>query len=107
MISKQITMGILLSVLTNSLALADAGPGDDNPEISWNYCMQEAIKAEVWSSKIAPEKVVANAYRVCRPEFKILMTSLPDDAARQAFRRKEKAYFPQHVAFAKRMANAR
>jgi hypothetical protein len=90
----------------SATALADAGPSDD-PETDWTYCVQETIKAVVWSSKVTPEKAVAKAYRDCRPEFNILMRSLPNQTSRDAYRRNVKASLPGEVAFAKRMAKLR
>jgi hypothetical protein len=84
---------------------ADAGP-DDNPEQEWTYCVQESIKAEVWS-KVAPEKAVSNAYRSCRPEFKALMAALPNDAARNTSRKQVARTQKDDLAFARKMANVR
>ncbi len=86
-------------------AFADAGPSG-NPEQEWTYCIQELIKAEVWS-KVAPEKAVSNAYRSCRTEFKALMGALPNDAARNTYRKQVTRTQKDDLAFARKMAKVR
>jgi hypothetical protein len=62
------------------------GPGDEDKVQAWEYCMQEAIKAVVWGSKLSGDAAVKSAYRDCKPDFNAALASLPNNQAKAQFR---------------------
>ncbi len=87
-----------------NLALAGGtGPGTGGVD-DWYFCMQENIKAEVWSNKAkSADAAVAASYRSCRPEFKTAMGTLETPAQKAAFRRDATIEQKQYLRFATKM----
>jgi hypothetical protein len=98
----------LAAALTASSLIAPAmaggtGPGDEDKVQAYYYCMQEAVKAAVWVSKLSGEAAVKSAYRDCRPDFSAALASLPNAKARAKLRADAKRDHAMHVAFAEKM----
>lgn len=91
-------------ILPLSPALASGtGPGTDNPVTAWKWCMQESTIAAAWYGKLPAEQGVADAYRTCRPDFKVVMDTIPEVEGRTEFRRQIMADHAERVNFARRM----
>ena len=101
-------LGAVLLVFPIILPLSPAlargtGPGTENLQRAWDWCMQEAAKAAVWYGKLQAEQGVIDAYRTCRLGFKVVMDTTPEVEARTEFRRQIKADRAERVNFARRM----
>lgn len=93
------TAGAITAMTSDIARCSGTGPDLNNPETVWDWCMQETTKWEVWHDKQPPELAVLTAYRTCRPDFKMLLDSLPSDAARSAYRAKVKIENGSRIAF--------
>lgn len=79
------------------------GPSTEDPAMSWEWCMQEATKTAVWGGDLPAEEAVFHAYRICRWNFRVLLTGLPSDAARETYRIRLNTEHASRVAFAAEM----
>jgi hypothetical protein len=79
------------------------GPGDEDKVQAWEYCMQEAIKAIVWGSKLSGDAAVKSAYRDCKPDFTAAVASLPNAEAKAQFRAQIAKDHAMRKAFAIKM----
>lgn len=79
------------------------GPGIENPQRAWDWCMQEAAKAVVWYGNLQAEQGVIDAYRTCRPDFNVAMDTILEVEGRTEFRRQIEADHAERVNFARRM----
>jgi hypothetical protein len=73
-------------VVASSAFASGTGLGDEDKVQAWEYCMQEAIKAVVWGSKLSGDAAVKSAYRDCKPDFNAALGSLPNNQAKAQFR---------------------
>jgi hypothetical protein len=89
----------LLLLFCLTLPVHAAGPGDENPQATWDWCMQEAIKAEVWSG-IAASAAVKAAYKDCKPEYQTLLASSRNSAKVKS---ETEAGHAERISFAKKM----
>jgi hypothetical protein len=87
-------------LLILTLPVHAAGPGTENPQAAWDWCMQEAIKAEVWSGDITPQAAVTAAYKACKPEYQTLLATSPDPTK---IRSETEADHSAHITFAIKM----
>ena len=65
--------------------------------------MQESTKAAVWYSKLPAEQGVVDAYRTCRPDFKVVLAQITKDEDRAAFQRQIEADHVTRVKLARQM----
>lgn len=79
------------------------GAGTGDPQRAWEWCMREATKAAVWYGKLPAEQGVADAYRTCRSDFKVVLEKIPEAEDQSAFRRQIEADCTERVNFARRM----
>ena len=79
------------------------GPGDGDPVASWDYCMQEEIKADVWSGNMDAEKAVSAAYRACRQDFKAALATLSTPQEKLALKQRAESDVKMHIDFAVKM----
>ena len=91
-------------VLTLSPALASGtGPGTENPQKAWEWCIQEATQAAVWYGKLPPEQGVVDAYWTCRLDFQAALEKKPEAEDQSTFRRQIEKDHGTRVNFAQRM----
>jgi hypothetical protein len=98
--------GLVACVLAAPVSAGGTGPGDEDKVQAWDYCMQEAIKAVVWGSKLNGDAAVKAAYRDCKPDFNVALASLPDAKAKAEFRALVAKDHAMRKAFAQKMKAA-
>jgi hypothetical protein len=86
-----------------SVQASGTGPGDEDPVASWDYCMQEEIKADVWAGNMTAENAVSAAYRACRQDFKAALASFSTAKEKAALKQRAESDFKMHVDFAVKM----
>ena len=93
----------ILSTIAAPLHASGTGPGDEDAVASWDYCMQESIKANVWGAEKTAKAAVAAAYVACRADFKSALHSLHTAKQKAALKQRAENDFKMHVDFAVKM----